>query len=215
MPFQKGYIPWSKGLNKETDERVKSLSEKLKGRTAWNKGLKGVLHHSRETRNKMKGRLAWNKGLTKETDGRVPHYPSWNKGLTKETDERVRRMIENRVVWCKGLTKETDERVRKRGEKLKGENAPHWKGGIGKKPYPFDFNKELKELIRKRDGYVCQLCHMPQRELLCKLDVHHIDYVKENLDPRNLTSLCRSCNSKVNINRGYWTKYFRVRVIEI
>lgn len=40
----KGHTPWNKGLNKETDERLKKVGENIsksnKGRTAWNKGIK-------------------------------------------------------------------------------------------------------------------------------------------------------------------------------
>jgi len=52
--FKKGYIPWDKGLTKETDIRVKNAAIKR------SKTLKGV----------STGR-SWNKGLTKETDERV------------------------------------------------------------------------------------------------------------------------------------------------
>ena len=36
-----------------------------------------------------------------------------------------------------------------------GKGNSNWKDGIFKFPYPFNFNKELKELIRKRDNYKC------------------------------------------------------------
>jgi len=85
----------------------------------------------------------------------------------------------------------------------------NWQGGLSKLPYPFVFDKKLKELIRKRDGCICQLCSKTQKENGERLSVHHIDYVKENLDPKNLIALCRSCNSKVNVNREYWMKFFQ------
>jgi len=39
--------------------------------------------------------------------------------------------------------------------------------------------------------------------------VHHIDYDKQNLDPGNLITLCRSCHVKSNYNRKYWTRYYQ------
>lgn len=133
--------------------------------------------------------------------GRKGHK-AWSKGLTKEIDERVRRIAEAKIG-----RHHSEQAKMKMKAKKKGENHWNWRGGV-REPYPFDFNEELKELIRKRDDYICQLCHIPQRELLQKLSVHHIDYVKENLDPKNLISLCRGCNAKVNFERENWTEYF-------
>lgn len=93
-----------------------------------------------------------------------------------------------------------------------GELNPNWKGGLSKLPYAFEFNSELKELIRKRDGCKCQLCRIPQskdiKELKRKLAIHHIDYNKQNCNKKNLITLCHRCNSKVNFNRDYWYAYF-------
>jgi hypothetical protein len=90
----------------------------------------------------------------------------------------------------------------------KGKNNPNWQNGLGKLPYAFEFNKELKELIRKRDNYKCQYCGCYEVENCRKLDVHHIDYNKENCKKNNLITLCRKCNLKVNHNRDYWYAYF-------
>jgi hypothetical protein len=94
---------------------------------------------------------------------------------------------------------------------LKGNKHHNWKGGIGNLPYPFNFNNELKELIRKRDNNTCQLCGRTKVQEGKNLCVHHIDYIKENLNPNNLLTLCRKCNIKVNYNREYWTKFFNDR----
>lgn len=91
----------------------------------------------------------------------------------------------------------------------KKENHFNWQGGISKLPYPFNFDEELKNLIRKRDNYKCQLCGCPQEECYEKLHIHHIDYDKDNLNPKNLISLCRSCHSKTIANRNYWINYFQ------
>lgn len=92
---------------------------------------------------------------------------------------------------------------------VRGKDAPNWKNGLSREPYPLEWRETLRESIRQRDNYICQKCHMPQRELLRKLSIHHIDYIKENLDPENLISLCNACNCEVNFNREYWINYFR------
>jgi len=94
----------------------------------------------------------------------------------------------------------------------KGRKNPNWQGGISKLPYPFEFTEELKEKIRKRDNYQCQLCNLTNEEHLIiydkSLPVHHIDYNKDNLNDDNLITLCKKCNSRVNFNRDYWYAYF-------
>jgi len=94
---------------------------------------------------------------------------------------------------------------------LSGDKHPQWLGGISNDPYPQDWNEILKNSIRCRDNYVCQICGTHQDELtgiIKKLHVHHVDYNKENLDPKNLISLCPSCHMKTNFNREWWIKYF-------
>jgi len=75
--------------------------------------------------------------------------------------------------------------------------------------YSEDFNSQLKELIRLRDGYRCQKCGCSGLKNGQKLSVHHIDYNKENSLPLNLISLCRACNVAVNFNRKKWIRYFK------
>ena len=119
------------------------------------------------------------------------------------------------------FSKEHNQKI---GEAQKGENnsmygrlggnAPNWQGGISFEPYTSEFNRQLKGLIRNRDGYKCQLCGMPEIENIENLTIHHIDYIKKNCLPDNLIALCRSCNSKVNFNRDYWEEYFKEKRLE-
>ena len=92
-----------------------------------------------------------------------------------------------------------------------GKEAANYIHGKSKEPYPLEFNDELKELIRDRDNHKCQKCDCPEIECNRKLDIHHIDYDKENLNKDNLISLCSKCNLKVNGNRIYWKQYFQKR----
>ena len=79
--------------------------------------------------------------------------------------------------------------------------------------YPEEFNRALRAKIRKRDNFTCQMSEMTEKEHLKKcgrvLDVHHIDYNKQNCKEDNLITLTSKWNLKVNQNRKYWTKYFK------
>lgn len=101
------------------------------------------------------------------------------------------------------------ESLRRTGAEIRdprrpGENNPSWSGGVSNDPYPFEFDEALKEFIRNRDGYACQFCGETGEGSGKKLPVHHIDYDKSNLDLSNLITLCNSCNSRANFNRGFW-----------
>ena len=72
--------------------------------------------------------------------------------------------------------------------------------------YPRTFSYKLKELARQRDNFNCRNCYLLQ--IKQKLDIHHIDYDKQNCNIENLISLCRSCHSKTNSNREYWKRYY-------
>lgn len=84
-----------------------------------------------------------------------------------------------------------------------GPENPNWSGGGY--TYNPDFVR-LRELIRTRDNYTCQLCgHTPSKT------VHHIDYNRKNNTVLNLITVCRSCHGKTNgkeKNRSQWTKRF-------
>ena len=64
----KGHISWSKGLTKETDERLANISHTISERNIGNQFAKGSTH--------------------------VP----WSSGLTKETDKRLKKISENPVL---------------------------------------------------------------------------------------------------------------------
>ena len=139
---------------------------------------------------------------------------------TKETKEKKRKGMkgkhdgEKNPFYGKRHTEKTKKEYR---VTRAGKNNPNYIDGKSNDPYPLEFNDTLKELIRYRDGYRCQLCGIPQSEHFQRLDVHHIDHNPKNNDPKNLITLCRSCNCKVNshANRDKWQKYFEKKVIEI
>ena len=99
-----------------------------------------------------------------------------------------------------------------------GKNNPAWNGGTSLEPYSLEFNHELREKIRKRDGYRCQECFRHQDELRTKTNrpykllVHHIDYDKWNNKRGNLISVCRSCHGQTNFKRKDWVKYYQDKI---
>jgi len=124
------------------------------------------------------------------------------KHLTKATRQKISESNKGQTAWNKD----------KKCPKTTGKNNGNWKGGISFELYPTDWTEDLKKSIRKRDNYICQLCGIHQDELngfFKNFDVHHIDYDKKNLDPKNLVSLCRKCHMNTNFNREYWIKYFQ------
>ena len=131
-----------------------------------------------------------------------------NKGkcLSEETKKRIRTARAKQI-----FTKETR---RKMSIAHTGSNNSRWKGGITRLPYSFNFNKELKAFIRKRDHHTCQLCGRMQRRFERNFPIHHINYDKMDCGQGNLITLCNRCNGKVNANREVWTKFFQ-QVLEI
>jgi hypothetical protein len=100
---------------------------------------------------------------------------------------------------------------------IQGSNHINWKNGASRQLYPLKFNDELKENIRKRDNYNCQVCGLQDEEHILvygySLTVHHIDYNKDNCIDNNLVSLCNQCHRRTNYNRAYWTDYFQSKLL--
>lgn len=91
--------------------------------------------------------------------------------------------------------------------KMCGELSSQWKGGISFGPYCPKFNKAKKEEIREKYDRKCLICGKTEDETGQKLDIHHIDYRKDQgCGGRKwqLVPLCRSCHMKTNNNRTFW-----------
>ncbi len=86
-----------------------------------------------------------------------------------------------------------------------------WRGGRSREPYPAAFNTKFTATIRKRDGYICQVCGKSQEENGRALDVHHIDSDKSNLCPQNCISLCILCHARTRIDPFFWSVELRVK----
>jgi predicted transcriptional regulator len=93
-------------------------------------------------------------------------------------------------------------KIRPKSFYAKKEKNNRWLGGLSYIDYPRKWFIKIRESIRKRDNYKCQLCNKKGKH------VHHIDYNKNNCKENNLITLCLSCHLTTNSNRDYWFAYF-------
>jgi len=82
-------------------------------------------------------------------------------------------------------------------------------------PYGQIFNEKNKDKCRKFWLNYCQLCGIVQECLNRRLDIHHIDYIKQNNNFWNWIPLCPSCHAKTQLNRKYWIKFFQEKVAHL
>lgn len=93
--------------------------------------------------------------------------------------------------------------------KYRGKKASNWQGGITSLPYSKEWTKWLRQEIKQRDKNKCQ-----NPECTCQstiLGIHHIDYSKQNNNPRNLITLCKKCHGKTfhHNHKKYWKNYYQ------
>jgi len=113
------------------------------------------------------------------------------KKLSKES---IKKRYETRIK--NGWYKNREETLKK----ISKQNSVLWLGGEREEAYNSEFTKHLKNKIKKRDNYICQICGLTKRNM----HLHHADYNKKNNSEDNLICLCNSCHSKTNYNRRYW-----------
>ena len=89
-----------------------------------------------------------------------------------------------------------------------GPNSPWWKGGISCEPYcPIWQDKEYKEDIKARDAYRClnPCCDITSNKLV----IHHVNYNKKDCSPKNLITVCNTCNLRANHSREWHTSWYQ------
>ncbi|MFH1547410.1 MAG: hypothetical protein ABIC57_02900, partial [bacterium] len=104
----------------------------------------------------FKGKLRPEVGRKVSETKKNNFHPTRGKRLPKwwrnKISEGWRRMLNN-------LTQEEKEIFHKKlSDNQKGERCSNWQGGKSFELYGVEFDDELKEKIRERDGHVCILC---------------------------------------------------------
>lgn len=166
------------------------------------------------------GKPAWNSGLSNKEDKRIlsgKQHGMWGRKHSvkskKISGEKIKNWYinnpkfhrkENNPFYGKKHSENTIQKIK---NKLNLKNNPNWKGGLSFESYGIEFNNELKEQIRKRDKFICQICGIKQNGRAH--DVHHIDYNKKNNSLLNLITLCHPCHLKTNYKREYWNNYLK------
>lgn len=209
--FKKGHKTWNTGrTGVYTPEQLKKMGEGHKGIPAWNRGIspsKETIEKQRraisktlsnpEARKKMSEafRKAWTSPeLRKQQSEAIKKYFS-----NPEARKRLSESLRGNKPWNKG--KKGLQKAWNKG--ITGEKSTSWKGGLSFEPYSPEWTDVLKEMIRERDNYTCQLCGKKG------YPIHHIDYNKKNCNPDNLITLCKSCHTKTNWNREKWKALFQ------
>lgn len=128
---------------------------------------------------------------------------------SKETCQKISMANKgkNNGMFGKTHTKEVCKII---SECQMGEKHHNWRGGISCEPYcDVWIDKEYKQSIRDRDNNKCQnpdcwknCDHLP-------LTIHHINYTKKDCVPKNLITLCISCNSRANKNRKEHSSFYQ------
>ena len=92
---------------------------------------------------------------------------------------------------------------------MRGENNPAWNGGTKTEPYcQIWLIKDFREEIKDRDSNMCinPYCVSDDKTFL---SLHHINYDKKDCNPKNLITVCRSCNSRANIDREWHQEWYQ------
>lgn len=169
-----------------------------KGSISWLKGTKGIAKPNSTSFKKGHPVFIKRKGIYKIC------FICKNKFYVTQSLKRIKYCSykcsgiasKGRPAWNKGMI----------GIFIK-EKAANWQGGKSFEEYGAEFDNSLKEQIRFRDNYKCQLCGCSQIENGKQLEIHHIDYNKKNNQYNNFIALCMKCHRKTNGKREYWKNY--------
>ena len=129
-----------------------------------------------------------------------------------KTRNKMSKALKGKPSWSKGLTKEIDIRLKQRGEKQKGKNSIHWKGGRYKynKGYIMvwiDETSPFYEMVQKgtrriQEHRLVMAQHL-KRCLKSSEYVHHINWIKDDNRIKNLVLVTQKQHSEM---RDYFAK---------
>ena len=113
-----------------------------------------------------KGHIPWSKGK------KLPHSLEHRRKIS----ETLKRKKISPQLYYTEFTKKHREKLSK--------NNRHWIDGRSLIQYPSEFGKPLKNIVRKRDNYQCQICFRYENEIIKEhgkcLHIHHKDSNKNN-----------------------------------
>lgn len=174
---------WEEFYGKEKAEEIKQKMKKSKkGKSSWNKGVKGYHVHDQEFKDNLSKR--W-KGIKRSKE--------YKENISKKNTGKVRNL-----------------KVRQKYSAIKqGIPFSEWKRFSAFEPYDEKWTNRFKKAIRKRDNQICMLCGIHREKLNKALAVHHINYNKKMTLPENCVALCNKCHVNTNFNRKHWTNFFQ------
>lgn len=161
-------------------------------------------------KNKQWHNWAWEMNFGEIPDGHKVEYTDGDKEHIEPSNLQLRRTRVGRKLLPKKKKVFSLEHRNKISQSMierwkagvfdihRGSNNKNWKPDITK--HPKEFNTNLKNFIRERDGHICQICG---DDLVGKRQpVHHIDGVKSHNEHDNLILLCSPCHCKVHLTSG-------------
>jgi len=226
----RGRTPWIKGKHL-SEESKRKISEAIKRQWEEGKRQPSMLgkFHTKETKNKMsKSRLERKKRLGYINSLKTRKKIS--KALKgRRLSEEIKRKMSEALKGKKKLpfTKEHKKKISESGKMprpwMRGENSPHWKGGVSElsKRIKTSFKyKEWRETIFQRDNWTCRKCGKRggviihphhKKSLTTILEENNIKTLedvlecKELWDINNGITLCRKCHKETDTYG--WNRY--------
>lgn len=197
-----------------SEKTRKKLSDSLKGRKVWNKGLKTGLAPwnkgvpcAEETKAKLreilKGRKAWNKGKHIKNNDALDKWRKnggepWNKG--KEwSDEMKNKLSEGKK---RSITVADRDRAREQFKNQKREKHPNWLGGrsiIDRILRKMPEYKKWRSEVFERDEYKCRDCNLHGY-----VTAHHVKSFSVIIQENKITDteMARACPELWALNNG-------------
>ena len=167
-----------------TERSRRKISQKMKGKSPWNKGLRGVYIRqplSEESKKK----------ISKSKQGQPSNFKGKHHG--REAKRKIGEARKGHIPWNKGL----------KGYRA-GEKSHLWKGGITpeNKRERIRFRNETQKVVFKRDDYTCQICGKRGGYL----QVDHIqswaEYIKLRFNIDNCRTVCMKCHYKITFGKA-------------